>query len=106
MTAQEYTSRRRWDSARKKVWEAVYVLVGEGTVRERLGYAYGLLAQLQPDEDLPAEVRPQFEKLMKHLRDRANEGTHGPVLTIANAPRSRKLAEDILSIYVALNDGI
>jgi len=31
--------RKRWGSARKKVWEAIHVLVGDGTARERLGYA-------------------------------------------------------------------
>jgi hypothetical protein len=93
-------------SARKKVWEPVHVLVGDGTARVRLGYAYGLLAQLQPDRDLPEELRPRFKKLMKDLSDRADEGKHRPVRIITSAPKSGKLAEEIMSLYTALNDGI
>ena len=40
------------------------------------------------------------------LKDRADEGKHRPVRIIARAPRSGKLAQEILCIYTALNDGI
>jgi hypothetical protein len=104
--AKEWTFRERWGSARKKVWEAVNVLVGDGAMSTRLGYAYGLLAQLQSDQELPERLRPRFRKLMKDLGDRADEGTHRPVRIITRAPKSGMLASEILSIYIELNDGI
>ena len=54
--------RERSGCSRKKVSEAVHVLVGDGPMRERLGYAFPLLAQLQPDRDLPPDLRPRFKK--------------------------------------------
>ena len=104
--AREWTFRERWGSARKKVWEAVYALVGDGAARERLGYAFTLLAQLQPDRDLPEELRPRFAKLMRELEKRADFASHRPVRIVSRAPKSGKLAEEIFSIYTALNDGI
>jgi hypothetical protein len=92
--AREWTPRERWGSARKKVWEAVYVLVGGGAARERLGYAFTLLGQLQPDRDLPEELRPRFKKLMKELSDRAEFTTYRPVRIITRAPKAGKLGEE------------
>jgi hypothetical protein len=102
----EWTVRERWGSSRKKVWEAVNALVGDGSMRERLGYAFTLLAQLQPDRDLPEDLRPRFKKLMKELEARAQYTTFRPVRIITKAPKAGKLGEEIFSIYTALNDGI
>lgn len=101
-----WSKREQHASARKKVWEAVFVLVGDGSISKRLGLAYGLLAQLQPDRDLPEEIRPRFKKLMRELGERADDGKHRPVRIATRAPKSGNLAEEIFSIYIDLNDGI
>jgi hypothetical protein len=44
--------------------------------------------------------------LMKELSDRADEGKYRPAPIITSAPKSGKLAEEILSLYTELNDGI
>ena len=54
--------------SRQKLWQAIDSLVGDGKLRNRLGYALAHLALLTP-EDFPEELRPRFEKLMKQLND-------------------------------------
>jgi hypothetical protein len=102
----EWAPRERWGSARKKVWEALHVMVGDGAMRERLGFAYSLLLQLQPDRDLPEELRPRFRKLMRELEKRAEVTSYRPVRIVTKAPKAGKLGEEILAIYAELNDGI
>jgi hypothetical protein len=61
---------------------------------------------LQPDKDLPEELRPRFKKLMKDLEKRAEVTSYRPTRIISKAPKAGKMGEEILSIYTALNDGI
>jgi len=52
--------------AKQKFFEALYALGGASTIDIGLTYAANYLVQLQP-EDLPVDVRNDFEKLRKAL---------------------------------------
>ncbi len=58
---------KEYHYARQKFWEAVDALVGDGLMRERLGYARMYLSMLRPEDDLPEEPREDFRVLMHEL---------------------------------------
>ena len=92
--------------ARQKLWEALYVLVGSGSIKERLGYAQTLLLVLQPDKDLPKELRGEFRALMLDLGRRAIHYTYRPTRINTRHPKADQLARSILDLYTALRSGI
>jgi len=92
----------RYWYARQKLYEALHCPVGEGALRQRLGYAYIDLSILNPDTHLPQDLRDRFNKLKRELKSRADDGRYGPVKIITRSPKAGRLAEEVLSIYVKL----
>src|SRR5262245_26810680 len=92
--------------ARQRLLQAVECLVGEGALRQRLGYAYTTLAKLNEDNDLPPDLRDRFKKLMWELQARSDGGKYGPVKIITRAPKAGHLAQEVLAIYIDLRGGI
>ena len=102
----EVSARDEYHYARQKLWEAVNVLVGDGAIRDRLGFAQNYLSLLRPDEDLPEFLRPQFRSLMADLSNRAVYYTYRPTRIATRHPKSGKMAQMILSMYTDLRGGI
>lgn len=92
--------------ARQKFWEAMYALVGDGTIKERLGYAQSYLMQLRPEQDLPEHLRQQFHALMADLRKRTIVYGYRPARINARRPKSGNMAQTILNMYTDLRGGI
>jgi hypothetical protein len=91
---------------RQKLWEAVNVLVGDGAMRDRLGYAQSYLLLLRPEHDLPEELRDKFRALMKELAERTIHYSYRPSRVITRHPKSGRLAQGIFDIYTELQGGI
>ena len=53
-----------YSAARQKFWEALQGLVSSLPMRRRLGQALESLAQLDPDKDVPPEMKQEFERLL------------------------------------------
>ena len=92
--------------ARQKLWEALYALVGSGSIKDRLGYAYSSLGILQPDKDHPLELRGQFQNLMTDLERRIVHYSYRPSRINTRHRKADQMAESILSLYIALRGGI
>lgn len=91
--------------ARQKLLQAVESLVGDSKMRNRLGCALTHLALLAP-EDFPEELRLRFKKIMKQLNDSRVEFAYKHCEVNAQAPRSGRIAREILDIYVTLRGGL
>lgn len=91
------------------VWEKLYTAVnilvtGQGTIQERLGSAYAdSLMRLGGDRDeIPEEIRNDFEALEKALtREEAQgeEGTIEATMRVMEADEAAKHAETILNMF-------
>jgi hypothetical protein len=92
--------------ARKKFWEAVYALVSDGNIKDRLAHAQNDLLRLKPDEDLPENLRTRFRRLMRDLDDRTIHCSHRPSRVNTRHPKAGRMAMEILEIYTALRGGI
>ena len=92
--------------ARQKLWEALHILVGDGDIKVRLGHAQNLLLLLQPDTDLPEELRGKFRALMSDLSKRAIHYSYQPTRINTRHPKAGRMAETILSLYTELRGGI
>jgi hypothetical protein len=92
--------------ARQRLWQAVEALVGDGTMRERLGVARDTLLHLQPDQ-VPAHLRPEFLALMEALNDRAVQLGHEQFSRIiTRRPKSGEMAKIILRLYIDVRGGV
>jgi hypothetical protein len=91
--------------APQKLWEATYVLVGDGTMSERLGFARQLLALLNPENDLPVRLQTRFRALMADLNQRVRQDDHRRRI-ISRRPKSGRMAREILELYTDLLGGI
>ena len=91
---------------RKKLWEALGSLVGDGAMAARLGYPYMHLLILQPDKDLPASLRAKFRSLMADLERHAVDSRTDPTRINMRHPKSDRAAQTILDLYVELKGGI
>jgi len=92
--------------ALQKLWEAIYVLVGDGPIRDRLGYAFILLATLQPEHDLPEHLRGTFCTLMADLTNRKINYSYRSPRINTRHPKSGNMAKTILELYTSLRGGI
>ena len=92
--------------ARQKLWEALYALVGSGSIKVRLGFAQNLLLTLQPQKDLPAELHGKFQTLMLDLDRRAIHYSYRPTRINTRSPKADQMATTILELYAALPNEI
>jgi hypothetical protein len=111
--------------ARQKLFEALYCLVGNGSFRDRLIHAASPLTELLPSEveQLPDTARDRFTAVVDALtkyppspKPSAIEwGVPPPEIFESGieasvhklTPRQRrKIAEEILSMFVALSGGL
>lgn len=90
-----------WD----KLHAAAITLAGSGTIKERLAGAYiSNLADLDQDQ-LPAEIRPEFDDLCQALHRVKPNGNEGPVLATVRKMSNREAddcAQRIVTLYGAL----
>jgi hypothetical protein len=96
--------------SREKFWQAVHVLVGDGSIQERLAGAAMYLTRLHgPDEDLPEGQREEFRAVMNELTKEKAIGDEGNIQATTRKLSSEdgaKLAKRILNIYTELHGGI
>lgn len=92
--------------ARKKFWEALNILVGDGPLRKRFGFVYGMLLILNVEKDFPEDLRERFTKLIGQMDERKVGGQNGPIEINVDPPLSDELAEEVLAIYTNLRGGI
>lgn len=97
---------QQYSYALQKLWEAIYVLVGDGPIRDRLGYAFILLLTLQPEHDLPEHLRGKFCTLMADLNKRKITYTYRSTRINTRRPKSGHMATTILELYIELRGGI
>lgn len=91
------------------VWEKLYTAVnilatGQGTIQERLGSAYmDSLMRLSGDRDeIPEEIRSDFEVLKRELtREKAqgDEGTIAATMRIMDPHEAARHAEKIVEMF-------
>jgi hypothetical protein len=98
-------SRSLFGRARQKFFEALYALIGAPTIDQRLTYAASYLVQLQA-EDLPAEMRGEYEKLRKALTKIPLSSARSYVIRPVSEEEARKLAITILEMYTRLMGGL
>lgn len=95
---------------REKLFQAVDVLVGDGTVQERLASAATYLIRLhEPENDFPPELQEEF-KAIKHALTKeqaiGNEGNIQATVDKLSNEEGRKLASRILELYIGLRGGL
>ena len=91
------------------VWEKLYTAVnilatGQGTIQERLGSAYAdsLIRLRGIENDIPDEIRPDFEALGKALtrvKAEGNEGTIIATIRTMEVDEASRHAETILHMF-------
>jgi hypothetical protein len=92
--------------AQQKLWEAIYILVGDGPIRDRLGHALTVLVVLQPEQDIPGHLHGKFCTLMADLTKRAMTYSYRSTRINTRPPKSGKMAKTILELYTDLRGGI
>jgi len=94
--------------ARKKLLEALYVLVGSCSIQKRLCAAGGHLVCLGPDDFEPDDLET-FEAIMKSLTSAtpaAEEVSLEATTRRLTDQEGDKLADKILSLYTSIRGGI
>lgn len=98
------------DYAREKFYIAIDTLAtSPSPIQERLFYAAMSLIRLRPEDDLPKELRKEFQAIIHELSKEpaiADEGTLAATTRKLSDDDAKKLAERILSIYIELRGGI
>jgi len=87
--------------AKQKFFEALNALIGAPTVDQRLTYAANYLVQLQP-EDLPAEMRGDYEQLRCALTTIPLSSATGYVIRPVSEEKARELKQTIDEMYAKL----
>jgi hypothetical protein len=98
-------SRASFGYARQKFFEALHALLGARTIDIGLTYAANYLVQLQP-EDLPAEMRGEYEQLRKALTKIPLSSAASYVIRPVPEDDAGKLAIAILEMYTKLMGGL
>ena len=96
----------RYSYTRKKLWEAVGSLVGDGSMASRLGYAYMHLLILRPAEDIPESMRDKFLSLRADLEKHVVHPPNAPPRINMKHPEFDRAADTIFGMYVELKGGI
>src|SRR5436190_2797707 len=91
------------------VWEKLYTAVnilitGQGTIQERLGSAYAdsLIRLRGGTNDIPTELRSDFDQLERALTREPAEGDEGTIMAtirVMEADEAVRLAETILHMF-------
>jgi hypothetical protein len=100
------TTMQEYRYAQQKLWEAIYALVGDGPIRDRLGYALTTLIVLRPEHDIPDHLRDKFSTLMADLTKRAITYSYRSTRVNTRRPKSGYMARTILELYTSLRGGI
>jgi hypothetical protein len=98
-------SRASFGYARQKFFEALYALIDTAPIDNRLTYATRYLVQLKA-EDLPADMRGDFEELRKALTKIPLSSAASYVIRPVSEEEARKLAKTILEMYTKLMGGL
>lgn len=96
---------RQYTFARQKLWEALYILVSDGPLKERLGGAHAELSNLQLHH-FPENLRDEFQGLMIEFGKRVVHYAVRPSRVNAQRPVSTKMAHTVLGLYTKLRGGI
>jgi hypothetical protein len=96
------------DYGREKLYEAVNALVGSDAIQMRLTNATEALSPLalQPDPDLPAELRDRFDALWLALTELPLSDEHDSTPRPVTDEEGAKLAREILSLYTEAMGGL
>jgi hypothetical protein len=92
----------RKNYAQKKLFEAVFSLVDDGSISERLGYAHGHLAILRP-EDFPDDLLNRYKNLMNVLGPGVRHFPHKHSVVKIRQPQSGKAAQEIFELFCKLS---
>ena len=96
--------------AKQKLYEAVDALISSGSTQERLTFAAVPLVILSgPRGEVPAEIQGRLESLLKTLtKNNAEPLSNAQGYTPRNVTdaEARKLAEQILSLFIEVMGGL
>lgn len=90
--------------AKQKFFEAIYSLVGDGSIEMRLTYAANELSTVQA-QNLPASMRIDFTALMRELTSKPLSNDAGFIPRVIDRDECNRLAQKILSMYAELLSG-
>lgn len=97
----------KYGYAKQKLYEAVLSLAGVGSIQERLTFAAVHLVTLStPAQENPPEIRAQLEALVNKLTVKPLSDTKSYTPRELNDEEARKVAEDILSLFVKVMGGL
>jgi len=93
--------------ARQKLWEALRCLVDEGPLRARLTYTIVPLLQLTAIGDLKDPLASKIKSICDELdKSPSMIGEHYLPRSHISPKRARKIAEEILHLYVEASGGL
>jgi hypothetical protein len=93
------------DYARQKLFEALYALVGDGTIDKRLTFAADYVITLQPNQ-IPTSIAEEFEAVRDKLTKTPLTHERGYTLRNITTEEGEKLAQRILGMFVTLMGGL
>ena len=109
VTATPWQSRKNilsnYTHARQRLWRALYILVADGSLGDRLGSAHAELCSLRP-HDFPGDLRDEYQNLMADLEKRIKSGPSQSARIHARRPVSTQMAQTVLGLYIKLRGGI
>jgi hypothetical protein len=100
------TSVNHYDYARKRLWEALYALVGDGPMRKRLAGARKSLTGMVIEDELPEELHEEYNEIMHYLNERLIHFSFKSSEINARAPGSGAIARRILGLYTRVRGGM
>jgi hypothetical protein len=90
--------------AEQKFFEAMYSLVGDGSIEMRLTYAANELSTIQA-MNLPERMRIDFAALVGELMSKPLSNDAGFIPRAVDRDECNRLAQTILSMYAELLSG-
>jgi len=86
----------------EKLNEAIGTLTGPDSQKQRLAQAIASLSLIRPEQNLPPEMRAEFEQFMKELNSRlaqADEGTIQATVQGLDELQVRDAIDEMISFY-------
>ena len=90
---------------KQKFFEAMYSLVGDGSIEMRLTYAAHELSTVQA-KNLPERMRIDFAALIRELMSKPLSNDAGFIPRAVDRTECNRLAQKILSMYAELLSGV
>ena len=90
--------------AKQKFFEAMYSLVGDGSIEMRLTYAANELDTIKA-QNLPENMRIDFASLIRELISKPLSNDAGFIPRAVDRDECNRLAQKILSMYAELLSG-